>query len=239
MSLPRASIPVFLGVGISAVLLSALVAIGHWSTKKLEALEKERVYLQRGATGEALVSAILQNFPDEFYVTNNLSTPFGDLDHVVVGPTGVFVLDTNNWRGVVGPDGKGELLLNDKPTEKRFINGFTGHMMKVKDQIDIMAPGHGAYFQPVFVFTSARVEADWGTTGKVHCIREDQLFEYIVQSTQNRKLTCEQVQCLAQAFLGLAHMDVEFTSAAPANPGHRWQGATIPLSGLRPVIAVE
>jgi len=145
--LPRASIPALPGLGISLILLLAIVAIGHWSMKKLDALENERMHMQRGATGEALVSAILQNFPDEFYVTNNLATPFGDLDHVVVGSTGVFVLDTKNWRGVVVADGTGELLLNEKPTEKRFISGFVARMMKVEEQIDVLAPGHGSYFQ--------------------------------------------------------------------------------------------
>jgi hypothetical protein len=240
MAVPLSRTPAFLGFGIPVVLLLTILAIGRWSTKKLDALEKERVHMQRGATGEALVSAILQNFPDEFYITNNLSTPFGDLDHVVVGPTGVFIIDTKDWRGIVAPDGKGELFLNDKPTEKRFVNGFVARMMKVKDRVDVLAGIHDSYFQPVFVFTSARVDVDWGTTGNVHCIREDQLFEYVVQSAQNRKLTDAQVQVVAQAFVALASLDSEFERRpSPITTEGRWPGATMPLPGLRPATAAE
>jgi hypothetical protein len=58
---------------------------GRW----LEKLEKKRLAMRKGAVGEAVVAAILEDFPDDFYVVNDLTTPFGNVDHVVVGPTGV------------------------------------------------------------------------------------------------------------------------------------------------------
>ncbi|MBE2212655.1 MAG: hypothetical protein IAE82_02200, partial [Opitutaceae bacterium] len=67
-----------------------------------------------------------------------------------------------------------------------------------------------AYFNALFVFTAARVEANWGSTGKVICIRDDQLHDYIVDFKARRRLTAEEVTKLAQAFLALAHMDREF-----------------------------
>jgi len=48
--------------------------------------------MTKGATGEATVALALTRFPDSFSVINDLATPFGNLDHVVVGPTGVFIL---------------------------------------------------------------------------------------------------------------------------------------------------
>jgi hypothetical protein len=82
--------------------------------------------MRRGAAGEIHVGNILTDFPDDFCVINDLTTPFGNLDHVVVGPTGVFVLDSKNWRGVVSADGKGELLLNGQPTDKPHVRQFVG-----------------------------------------------------------------------------------------------------------------
>ena len=55
--------------------------------------------MQTGAAGEIGVGFILQNFPDGFHVINDLTTPFGNLDHVVIGPTGVFVIDAKLARG--------------------------------------------------------------------------------------------------------------------------------------------
>jgi hypothetical protein len=179
--------------------------------KKLDALEREVVAMKRGASGEVAVGLDLANFPDEFCVINDLTTPFGNLDHVVVGPTGVFVMDTKNWRGVVAADGKGELLLNDKATNKPFIRQFTARMMGIREKVRLLAPGPDLFYNGVFVFTSARVEAKWGTTGKVNCITDDQLRDYIVEKDFGKRLSKEEVERIAQAFLGLAHIDAQFT----------------------------
>jgi hypothetical protein len=204
----------------SVVLIGALVGmlfLTRWGDLKLDTLQKKRDAMLRGAAGEIQVSSTLANFPDEFCVINGLTTPFGDLDHVVVGPTGVFVLDTKNWRGVVSADGKGELLLNGQPTDKPFIRQFVGRMLGIRDRVRVLAPGLEPFYQAVFVFTAARVEAKWGTTGNVNCIRDDQLHSYIVEKDFGKKLKPDEVQTIAQAFLGLAHMDREFSkSAAPS-----------------------
>ncbi len=77
--------------------------------------DKKRTELRKGANGEAAVAFILDNLPDSFCVINDLSTKKSNIDHLVVGPTGVFALDTKTWRGIISPDGNGELLLSGRP----------------------------------------------------------------------------------------------------------------------------
>jgi len=195
---------------ISGVALLAISALGWWGNRQLEELSKQRKDMRKGAAGEISVGNRLANFPDAFRVLNDLTTPFGNLDHVVVGPTGVFVLDTKNWRGVVSADGRGELLCNGMPTDKPYVRHFTARVMDVKEKVKFLAQGLDPFFQPVFVFPSARVDANWGTTKSVHCIRDEQLFDYIVESKKGKKLTKEEVDKIAQGFLALAHMDKDF-----------------------------
>jgi hypothetical protein len=152
------------------------------------------------------------------HATGNVIPPFSagivfirHHDHLA-GSTGVFVLDTKNWRGVVSADGKGELLLNGKPTDKPQIRQFVGRVMGMKDKIHVLVPELDPYFQAVFVFTAARVDANWGLTGNVHCVRDDQLFDYIVEKDFGRGLKHNEAERIAQAFLGLAHMDRDFTA---------------------------
>jgi len=164
----------------------------------------------RGAAGEIQVGNLLTKLPESYCVINDLSTPNGNIDHVVVGPTGVFVLDTKAWRGVVSADGKGELLLNGLPTDKPYIRQFVGRMMGVREKVLTLAPGMEVRHNAVFVFTAARVEAKWGTTGYLNCITDDQLNNYITEKDFGKKLTADEVSQIAQAFLGLAHMDREF-----------------------------
>jgi hypothetical protein len=205
--------PPWVRTALLLIVLIAIIILTKWGEKKLGALQKRRDDMRRGAAGEIHVGNILADFPDDFCIVNDLTTPFGNLDHVVVGPTGVFVLDTKSWRGVVTTDGKGELLVNRKPTEKHEIRQFVGRMLGVRDKVRTLAPGCEAFYQPLFVFTAARVEAKWGTTGSVHCVRDDQLNEYIVQKDFGKRLRPDEVQRIAQAFLGLAHMDREFAQA--------------------------
>ena len=62
----------------------------------------------------------------------------------------------------------------------------------------------------MLVFTAARVEAKWGKTGYANCITDDQLYDYIAERNFGKKLRPDEVSQIAQAFLGLAHMDKEF-----------------------------
>lgn len=195
---------------VTLLLGLVILLVLKWSTRKLNIIERERMQMRKGATGEAVVGIILGDLPDDYRVVNDLATPSGNLDHVVVGPTGVFIIETKNWRGVVAADGRGELLLNGKATDKRYVSQFVGRMMGMKDEIRKRAPDLNPYFQALFVFTSARVDAKWGTTGNARCLRDDQLFDYIVDDKWNKKLSRQEVKILAQAFLGLARMDTGF-----------------------------
>ena len=214
---PGLTLPSAAGILGSIVLLLLLCGVGDWTLRRAEELDRERTNFARGADGENSVATILEGFPDEFRVINDLTTPCGNLDHVVVGPTGVFCLDAKNWRGVVCADGKGELLCNGNPLDQPFVRQFVARVMGIKDRVKTLAPGLDPFFKTVFVFTSARVDANWGTTGNLHCIRDDQLFKYIVEDKMGNGLTKEEVSTIAQAFHALAHMDTDFTEKAEGN----------------------
>lgn len=208
-------------VGKAVILLAAVSgiwALDRWGDRKLNAIDKRKNNMARGAAGEIQVGNGLTKLPDEFCVINDVATPHGNLDHVVVGPTGVFVLDTKAWRGIVTSDGKGELMLNGKPTDKAYVRQFVGRMMSVRERVLTLAAGLDTRFNAVFVFTAARVEAKWGTTGKLHCITDDQIFDYIAEKDFGKKLKAGEISQIAQAFLGLAHMDKEFGREAKVQP---------------------
>jgi hypothetical protein len=197
-------------LSVMTSLLIVMLILYKSGSKRMDVLEKNRAAMQRGATGEIAVGSILETFPGEYYVINDLTTPFGNLDHVVIGPNGVFVIDTKNWRGVVASDGKGELLVNGRPTEKPCIRPYIARIMSVREKVGLIASGREVFHEPIFAFTSARVDAKWGSTGKVNCMRDDQLYEYIVEKNFGDKLDPHEAERIAQAFLAVAHMDKDF-----------------------------
>jgi len=192
-------------VGVAVIL--AAIGVATYSVRKMDEFERTRRSMRKGADGESRVSQILGDFPESFRVINGLSTPFGDLDHIVIGPTGVFVVDSKNWRGVVSSDGKGELLLNGKPTSKVSIRPIIARTMDVKEKVQVHCGFELPYFQVVLAFTSAWVDARWGTTGKALCVSDDGLFELIVENKNGTKLNGLQVDAVARGFAALATMD--------------------------------
>lgn len=75
-------------------LLAPLIALYYYS-------RRYHIYTG-GLQGEQNVSDHLtRNLNDDYYLINDLYLQGGggDIDHVVLGPTGVFVLETKNWSG--------------------------------------------------------------------------------------------------------------------------------------------
>jgi hypothetical protein len=195
-------------------MLLLLCLLWKLAFRRMNALNKERESWGKGAAGEKSVAHTLSKFPDGFRVVNDVPTPFGNLDHVVIGPTGVFAIETKNWRGIIGADGKGELTWNGKPLKTAYVSKFVGRMMGTKERVAVLAPGVDPFFKAVMVFTSAWVDADFGTTGWVHCVRDDNLSKYIVENKPAKGLSRGEVDAVAHAFSSLARMDPDFGARA-------------------------
>lgn len=57
-----------------------------------------RNYL-KGSEGEGKVEIELNKLPQDYFVFHDLPTGRGNIDHVIIGPTGVFIVETKNWKG--------------------------------------------------------------------------------------------------------------------------------------------
>jgi hypothetical protein len=76
------------------------VALGYyeWSYRRHSSLRSQ---LRAGLRGQRLLPQVLASLDDSYYLLNNLQLPAraDDLDHILVGPNGVFALETKNHRG--------------------------------------------------------------------------------------------------------------------------------------------
>ena len=199
-----------------AVFCLLILLIGRVVSRKIDEYEQERVNFLKGATGEQAVARKIDDLPDEFCVIHDLTTQFGNLDHVVIGPTGVFIIETKNWRGTITSDGKGGILCNNAPPRKAPIKPLVARMMKVRDKVKTLCDAGEdlPYFNALLVFPSARVEAKWGQTGKALCINDEQIWRRVVDTSPERKLNAQEIERLSQAFKALATMDKEFLDGA-------------------------
>ena len=55
----------------------------------------------KGIKGEAIVAEYLNELPKDYFIFNDVKFPgsWGNLDHIIVGPNGVFVIETKNLSG--------------------------------------------------------------------------------------------------------------------------------------------
>ncbi len=217
------------GCLLSLVLLLAMCFVGKWAFRRMDELERVRDRMLSGAVGEERVGLILQGLPEEFHVINDLPLGKGNLDHVVIGPTGVYVIETKNWRGIVRADGKGELTWNGGTLKTPYASDAVGRAMEVRERVQALAPEVGAYFQAVVVFTSAWVGVKFGETGKAHCMRDNRLRRYLLDG--KGRLAKAEGEVIARAFAALAQMHPE--CAAEVAQQEKGSEAIVALPGVR------
>jgi len=98
------------GFLIAGVILLVL-AVGHRT--QLGENTRDEGSVRAGQFGESRVSKLLAKMlPGNMYILNDLTVKFGSasaqIDHIVVGPKGIFVIETKNWSGTVLGDEKRE-----------------------------------------------------------------------------------------------------------------------------------
>src|SRR6266404_805044 len=99
-------------LGFALLGLAGVFYLCRYQSRRIDHYERERKQWRKGAIGECMVADVLGALSDEYWIINDVTTASGNLDHIVVGPTGVFAIETKNWRGTVTADGDGELMLN-------------------------------------------------------------------------------------------------------------------------------
>jgi hypothetical protein len=86
--------------------------------KYFDILARERITWLRGGQCEGLVAMYLNRLPNTWHVFHNVKLwEHGDLDHVLIGPGGLFCLSTKAYRGQFTTGRDGEYFLNGKPND--------------------------------------------------------------------------------------------------------------------------
>lgn len=77
---------------------------------------------RRGAEGEEKTERWLSKLPPEYSVLHDLAIPGSkaNVDHLVIGPTGVFVVDSKNYSGKITENAKGELWSGRHPLARKI-----------------------------------------------------------------------------------------------------------------------
>lgn len=148
---------------IMALGLPATLLIGGIFVFALKQLEKKgNVAIDhakragRGAVAEEKTGALLDGLPEGHFIIHDFDTGRGNIDHILVGPKGIFTLEVKSHRGEVTFDGT--ILRRDGlPFEKDFLKQAWAECFAVRGILarwDIKEPSA----EPVILFTNAFVK---------------------------------------------------------------------------------
>src|SRR5437868_4568258 len=208
------------GEASSAAVAALIVGVCLWwfcryASRRITALERERFYWGKGAIGGREVEAELQRLSNKFFIFHNLNTGRGAFEHVVLGPTGFFAVETKSWIGLVGVDQAGELVLNGQPVEQPYVRMFLRRIALLRDQLGALPEGNDFFIRGVMVFPNAHVDAPYGNTQQAHCVRLEQLYDYIEHPLYSRKLGEDEIDRLVLVLKDIAGSDKGFPHSEP------------------------
>ena len=195
-----------------AVIVSLLWLLTY-ANRKVDRHETTRMTWRKGALGEYEVGAELERLSDSYVVFNDVNTEeFGNFDHIVVGPPGIFALETKNWTGLIDTDAAGELTRNGKPSSQPHVRNLEQKVMMLREQVAVLCRRDDLFVRGVMVFPKASVAAPFGKTRSIHCVRIEKLRDYIDNPKFSQKLSPDRVNELSRALNGIAGMDEQFGS---------------------------
>ncbi|MFZ2225459.1 MAG: nuclease-related domain-containing protein [Candidatus Deferrimicrobium sp.] len=124
--------------------------------KKANVTIKRAKQAERGAVAEEKTGEILDGLPEGNFVVHDFDTGRGNIDHILVGPKGIFTLEVKSHRGTVTFD-NGNLLRDGKPFEKNFVKQAWAECFAVREILakwEIKEP----VAEPLIVFSNAFVK---------------------------------------------------------------------------------
>ena len=195
--------------GVGLLLMVWIVRIANFRVKKHET---DRMTWRKGALGEYEVGAELERLPDDYLVFNDVSTQeFGNFDHIVIGPKGIFAIETKNWTGVIGTNAEGEITRNGKPLWRSHIRMLARKVMMLREQILVLTRRDDLFIYGLMVFPKAYIEAG-AKTRNIHCLTVERLYDYF-DKCPNR-LQPNEIERIARVLKSIA----DINSGGPEAP---------------------
>lgn len=136
-----------------------------------------------GRLGELRITKELQKLPDSFSVFSGfVPKGRGDIDFVVIGPTGIYAVETKNHSGRIGFDGRNITRNNRKIDDKDILWQAKDGAIKIKKHI-ISEMNEKHFVDALLVFSSKHARLVFDNREEVRevkVLRFDQLNSHII-----------------------------------------------------------
>lgn len=190
--------------------------------QQIERLEARAQRYEQGAVGERRTASVLNpRSGDGWYVLHDLGVPgsAANIDHVVVTPGGVFVIDSKNWTGSRISDGDDTLWVGRYP-KRREIEVFRTEIGAVRVAVRAFLAEGELEVSGVVSLTGTAPVRPVLHAGDIVAVAVDDLTGYIAR--QPARLDPEQVEAIARVIdsklPGRASRESSLVEPAPLPP---------------------
>jgi len=156
-------------------------------------LGKERIWYWRGAQVEALVAWIIKVELDaNWHLFNSVKLQENwDIDHVLVGPGGLFVISTKSQRGCFSVGADGTLLLNGKRSE--MAREALGQALELRSRLEALMGADVPFVQAILAAPFAYT--DFAETSQtVWVLHQENLSDTLEREAKKKRISAEQVR---------------------------------------------
>jgi hypothetical protein len=156
--------------------LVAFVPVVVLGRATLQGGQLDAVAVRRGIAGEERVARLLAELePEGFRALHEVDIGRGDADHVLVGPTGVFVIETKEWQGRFYPR-RGKLMFNQRAADG-VVSQVTAAAIAIRKRLE--RAGIDVWVQAVIASTNASVYASPLRLGHVTALEAEDLGAFV------------------------------------------------------------
>ena len=114
----------WLTVAVEALAIAAMLLVDRYATPTIDRW-------RRGAQGEEHVGAIINALrEDGWYAIHDVSVGHGNIDHILIGPAGIFTIETKSHHGRINAQRIESRMLKQAYAEAKLVERITG--MKVQ-----------------------------------------------------------------------------------------------------------
>ncbi len=151
----------------------------------------------QGARGEERVGRILAPLRSQGWaiISDLQFNDVGNIDHLAIGPQGVFVIDTKNVRGLVSVGSAG-IAVDGWP--KEYVDQVREQAFEVRDRLMQATTRESLWVQGILAFVDASMEVR-GFPPDVLVVRAENLVSALQNSRPGRSLSAHELSELARA----------------------------------------
>ena len=157
-----------------ALFAVSAIAVAFWWRRGLLRVES----FFKGARGEEAMAGMLARLSDDWHIYHDFVAGKYHVDHVLVGPAGVFAVETKNWRDQVVLE-SGELIAGGHVPDHPPIAQATAEAKAVSAAFN-RAGWTGEVF-PVVCFASGTFKDGFAQSGKVLVANAEAFVKWLVE----------------------------------------------------------